>query len=245
MKLHLIAPILFLISSAANAVEKMNYGNTQTFRIEEGVEKIDSKYWTLNKKEGVEYYSSALTLGFGLETNNEVRSIIEKDKSGLVQVVTTQQSVIRFDIHAAPGSKEEIRISDYITRVDLPSHASTTCDEVGCVVVTPKFCHAMGRSMHGGGHKTGKMKKDSEMMDHGPMPMPEMKEMKKLFGANVELRKKQIEHIESLKKSGVITASKFETIDLLSKKDGMGMRHGHRIMKACEEIPATLVRAEK
>ena len=245
MKLHLIAPILFLISSAANAVEKMNYGNTQTFRIEEGVEKIDSKYWTLNKKEGVEYYSSALTLGFGLETNNEVRSIIEKDKSGLVQVVTTQQSVIRFDIHAAPGSKEEIRISDYITRVDLPSHASTTCDEAGCVVVTPKFCHAMGSSMHGGGHKMGKMKKDSGMMDHGPMPMPEMKEMKKLFGANVELRKKQIEHIESLKKSGVITASKFETIDLLSKKDGMGMRHDHRIMKACEEIPATLVRAEK
>lgn len=245
MKLHLIAPILFLISSAANAVEKMNYGNTQTFRIEEGVEKIDSKYWTLNKKEGVEYYSSALTLGFGLETNNEVRSIIEKDKSGLVQVVTTQQSVIRFDIHAAPGSKEEIRISDYITRVDLPSHASTTCDEAGCVVVTPKFCHAMGSSMHGGGHKMGKMKKDSGMMDHGPMPMPEMKEMEKLLGADVELRKKQIEHIESLKKSGVITASKFETIDLLSKKDGMGMRHGHRIMKACEEIPATLVRAEK
>ena len=73
----------------------------------------------------------------------------------------------------------------------------------------------------------------------------EMKEMEKLFNADVELRKKQIQQIESLKKSGVITASKFETLDLLSKKEDMSMRHGHRIMKACEEIPATLVRAEK
>ncbi len=243
MKLHLIAPILFLISSAANAVEKMNYGNTQTFRIEEGVEKIDSKYWTLNKKEGVEYYSSALTLGFGLETNNEVRSIIEKDKSGLVQVVTTQQSVIRFDIHAAPGSKEEIKIYDLITRVDLPSHASTTCDESGCLVVTPKFCHSMGSSMHGAGMKGG-MKKNG-MKGHGPESKSEMKELEKLFQNDSELRKNQIQHIEDLKKKGIISASKTETKDIMIHAKDMGMRFGHKIMKACEEIPATLVRAEK
>lgn len=243
MNIKYVFALFFLFANSVLALEKMNFGNTQTFRIEEGVEKIDQKYWTLNKKEGLEYYSSPLTLGFGHETNNEVRSIIEKDKSGHIQTVTTQQSVIRFDIHAEAGSKDEIKINDLITRVDLPSHSSTTCDESGCIVVTPKFCHSMGSSMHAAGMKDG-MKKNG-MKGHRPESKREMKELEKLFQNDSELRKNQIQHIEDLKKKGIISASKFETKDIMTHAKDMGMRFGHKIMKACEEIPATLVRAEK
>ena len=157
----------------------------KTFRIEEGVEKIDSKYWTLNKKKALN--TTHQLLPWFWPWDQQWSSFHHwKDKSGLVQVVTTQQSVIRFDIHAAPGSKEEIKIYDLITESIL-SHASTTCDESGCLVVTPKFCHSMGSSMHGAGMKGG-MKKNGM---NGQWTQPKWNERtgKSFFKNDSELRK--------------------------------------------------------